>query len=120
MGFIPEYNADKSRRITDYDGAGGVGSMLSQLAHWSSVLTVLATSSPKIMHGCATIAFDVPLRLPRGSDRQIHQAGIEPLMVLRLLSSEHYHRCQSVNSGIRHVGTLSVRKPGLIWQSSKI
>ena len=46
MGFIPEFNANHGQSLLIINGAGGVGSMLSQLARWSG-LTVLATSSPK-------------------------------------------------------------------------
>lgn len=46
FGLIPQANANNNQRLLIINGAGGVGSIMSQLAHWSG-LEVLATSSPK-------------------------------------------------------------------------
>lgn len=45
LGFTPAANANASKRLLVINGAGGVGSILTQLAHWAG-LTVLATASP--------------------------------------------------------------------------
>lgn len=46
FGLIPQANANQSQRLLIINGAGGVGSIMSQLANWSG-LEVLATSSPE-------------------------------------------------------------------------
>lgn len=46
MGFHAEALANQGKRLLIINGAGGVGSMLSQLAHWAG-LTVAATASPQ-------------------------------------------------------------------------
>lgn len=46
MGFIPHYQANQGQHLLIINGAGGVGSTLSQLAAWSG-LQVAATSSPQ-------------------------------------------------------------------------
>jgi NADPH:quinone reductase-like Zn-dependent oxidoreductase len=46
MGFIPAINANAGKTLLVINGAGGVGSMLTQLAHWAG-LTVIATASRK-------------------------------------------------------------------------
>ncbi|EOL44613.1 zinc-binding alcohol dehydrogenase family protein [Enterococcus caccae] len=46
FGLIPQENANQGKTILVINGAGGVGSILTQLAHWAG-LTVYATASPK-------------------------------------------------------------------------
>lgn len=46
FGLIPKAGANKGKVILVINGAGGVGSILSQLAHWLG-MTVYATASPK-------------------------------------------------------------------------
>ncbi|WP_416353816.1 zinc-binding alcohol dehydrogenase family protein [Agrilactobacillus fermenti] len=46
MNFVPQANANNGQRILVINGAGGVGSILTQLAKWSG-LRVYATSSPR-------------------------------------------------------------------------
>jgi NADPH:quinone reductase len=84
MGFIPEYNANKGQQLLIINGAGGVGSMLSQLAHWSG-LTVLATSSPKNHPWLRDHHVDVPLDYHEDLIAQIHQAGIQTVDGIALL-----------------------------------
>ncbi len=121
MGFIPEYNANKGQQLLIINGAGGVGSMLSQLAHWSG-LTVLATSSPKNHPWLRDHHVDVPLDYHEDLIAQIHQAGIQTVDGIALLyHPEPYLAAASQLIGhLAILGALSVRKPGLIWQSSKI
>lgn len=46
FNLLPQEKANQGQSILVINGAGGVGSMLIQLAHWAG-LTVYATSSPK-------------------------------------------------------------------------
>lgn len=46
MGFIPKANANAGQSLLVINGAGGVGSVLCQLARWSG-LEVVATASPR-------------------------------------------------------------------------
>lgn len=46
FGLTPEENANRGKKILVINGAGGVGSILNQLAHWAG-LEVYATASPK-------------------------------------------------------------------------
>lgn len=45
MGFLPQADANLGQRLLVINGAGGVGSILTQLARWSG-LEVIATASP--------------------------------------------------------------------------
>ncbi|WP_461214919.1 alcohol dehydrogenase catalytic domain-containing protein [Lacticaseibacillus sp. GG6-2] len=60
MGFIPHADANAGKTILVINGAGGVGSMLTQLAHWAG-LTVIATASKDHFDWLKQHGTDVPL-----------------------------------------------------------
>ncbi|TLQ51734.1 zinc-binding alcohol dehydrogenase family protein [Lacticaseibacillus casei] len=84
MGFIPEYNANKGQHLLIINGAGGVGSMLSQLARWSG-LNVLATSSPKNHDWLRTHGVATPLDYHKDLVSQVRQAGVQTVDGVALL-----------------------------------
>ncbi|WP_127849108.1 zinc-binding alcohol dehydrogenase family protein [Lacticaseibacillus hulanensis] len=84
MGFIPEAGANEGKTLLVINGAGGVGSMMTQLAKWSG-LKVLATSSPKNFpwlrnHG-------VSCRIDYHDDiaREVHEQGYETIDGIAIL-----------------------------------
>ncbi|WP_424320846.1 zinc-binding alcohol dehydrogenase family protein [Lacticaseibacillus chiayiensis] len=84
MGFTPEYNANKGKHLLIVNGAGGVGSMLSQLAHWSG-LTVLATSSPQNHGWLRDHGVSTPIDYHKDLVAQVHRAGVQTVDGVALL-----------------------------------
>ncbi|MFD1483924.1 alcohol dehydrogenase catalytic domain-containing protein [Lacticaseibacillus baoqingensis] len=60
MGFTPQADANSGQSVLVINGAGGVGSMLTQLAHWAG-LTVYATASPQHFDWLLAHGVDHPL-----------------------------------------------------------
>ncbi len=60
MGFIPHADANRGKTLLVINGAGGVGSMLTQLAHWAG-LTVIATASKPHFDWLREHGVDTPL-----------------------------------------------------------
>ncbi|WP_316496336.1 alcohol dehydrogenase catalytic domain-containing protein, partial [Enterococcus faecium] len=60
FGLIPEENANRGKKILVINGAGGVGSILNQLAHWAG-LEVYATASPKNFEWLKKTGVDYPI-----------------------------------------------------------
>ncbi|MFD1418699.1 zinc-binding alcohol dehydrogenase family protein [Companilactobacillus keshanensis] len=58
--FVSEENANKGKKILIINGAGGVGSIASQLAKWAG-LSVYATSSPKNFSWLKSHGVDHPI-----------------------------------------------------------
>ncbi|MDN6516315.1 MAG: zinc-binding dehydrogenase [Lacticaseibacillus paracasei] len=114
MGFIPEFNANKGQHLLVINGAGGVGSMLCQLARWSG-LTVLATSSPKnhpwlLDHGVAT-----PLDYHQDLIAQVQHAGLQTVDGVALLyQPEPYLAAASqLIRAFGHIGCIVGPQTGL-------
>lgn len=74
MNFVPAAQANKGKTLLIINGAGGVGSMLSQLAHWTG-MTVLATASTRHFDWLARHGVDVPLNYHEDLIAAVHAAG---------------------------------------------
>lgn len=60
FGLIPEEGANKGKKILVINGAGGVGSVLNQLAHWAG-LEIYATASPENFEWLEKLGVDHPV-----------------------------------------------------------
>lgn len=74
MHFTAGADANQGKRLLIINGAGGVGSMLSQLAHWTG-MTVLATASPRHFDWLAQHGVDIPLDYHEDLIGGVHAAG---------------------------------------------
>ena len=75
LHYLPQSNANHGT-ILVINGAGGVGSILTQLAHWLG-LKVLATSSPQNFSWLRQNQTDLPLDYHQDLVAQVHDHGIE-------------------------------------------
>ncbi|MFD1392554.1 zinc-binding alcohol dehydrogenase family protein [Lacticaseibacillus jixianensis] len=108
MHFQPAANANHGQTLLIINGAGGVGSMLSQLAHWSG-LKVIATASPShfdwlYQHGVA-----LPLDYHDDLALAVHQAGYAFVDAVALLyaTEPHLSVAAALVAPFGHVGTLT-------------
>lgn len=77
LQFIPEAGANSGRSILIIGGAGGVGSIATQLAHWAG-LTVFSTASrPETADWCKSLGADVVLNHRKGIAEELKVAGTD-------------------------------------------
>lgn len=84
MHFVPKGNQNQNKTLLIINGSGGVGSVLSQLAHWAG-LTVLATSSPANFEWLKPHGVDHPLDYHDDLLEQIHYLGYQQLDAIAIL-----------------------------------
>ncbi|MGM0219523.1 zinc-binding alcohol dehydrogenase family protein [Enterococcus sp. AZ126] len=76
FGLIPKEKANQGKTILVINGAGGVGSILNQLAHWAG-LTVYATASPKNFDWLKKIGVDHPIDYHENLKHNIMKTGTQ-------------------------------------------
>jgi len=77
LGFVPEAGANSGKNILIIGGAGGVGSIAIQLAHWAG-LKVFATASRKeTVQWCKDLGADVILNHRNNLFEELRATGAE-------------------------------------------
>jgi zinc-binding alcohol dehydrogenase family protein len=61
LGFVPEAGANSGKRILIIGGAGGVGSIAIQLAHWAGLNVFATASRPETVDWCRNLGADTIL-----------------------------------------------------------
>jgi len=114
MGFIPEENANAGQSLLVINGAGGVGSVLTQLAAWSG-LTVLATASPKNHEWLSDHGVTTAIDYHDDLVASVHAAGFEQVDGIAILfSPEPYSLAAgSLIKPFGHVGTIVGPTPNI-------
>nr|WP_225353547.1 zinc-binding alcohol dehydrogenase family protein [Lacticaseibacillus thailandensis] len=107
MGFTPAAGANAGQTLLIINGAGGVGSIMSQLAHWSG-LTVIATASPSHFEWLAQHHVDVPIDYHDNLIASVQQAGYSQVNGVAILhQTEPYIVAASkLVAPLGHVGAL--------------
>lgn len=82
--LIPKESANKGKKILVINGAGGVGSILTQLAKWSG-LEVVATASPKNFQWLKENGVDHPIDYHQELKPQLEKVGISTVDVVAVL-----------------------------------
>jgi len=76
LGFIAKRGANAGRDVLIIGGAGGVGSMAIQLAHWSGVRVLATASRPESAAWCHAHGAEVVLDHGRDMPAQLAQASL--------------------------------------------
>lgn len=77
LGFIPEQGANPGKSVLIIGGAGGVGSIAIQLAHWAG-LTVYATASrPETVEWCKKLGADTILNHRNNLHEELRASGAD-------------------------------------------
>lgn len=107
MHFVPKGNQNQNKTLLIINGSGGVGSVLSQLAHWAG-LTVLATSSPANFDWLKRHGVDHPLDYHDDLLEQIHYLGYQQLDAIAILyAPEAYFEVASdLVKPFGHIGSI--------------
>lgn len=107
MGFVPGRGANRGQKLLIINGAGGVGSVLAQLARWTG-LTVFATASPKHHEWLRAHGVQHPLDYHDDIALQLRQLGADQLAGIAILyAPEPYMALASqFVAPFGHIGTI--------------
>jgi len=84
FNIVPQKDATKEKSILVINGAGGVGSVLNQLAKWTG-LEVFATSNPKNFEWLRKVGVDHPLDYHQDLKAQLREIGTETFDYIAVL-----------------------------------
>jgi zinc-binding alcohol dehydrogenase family protein len=84
MGFTAAANANAGKTLLVINGAGGVGSIMTQLAKWSG-LTVIATASPKNFPWLRARGVDCRIDYHEDIAKELHEQGYEEIDGIAIL-----------------------------------
>ncbi|MGK4184841.1 zinc-binding alcohol dehydrogenase family protein [Pediococcus pentosaceus] len=104
FGLIPEEGANKGKKILVINGAGGVGSVLNQLAHWAG-LEIYATASPENFEWLEKLGVDHPIDY---HDDLKDELGVQKVDYIAVLFDiTHYlGQIKHMINPFSHVGTI--------------
>ncbi|WP_265459943.1 zinc-binding alcohol dehydrogenase family protein [Enterococcus sp. HY326] len=111
--LIPKENANKGKRILVINGAGGVGSILNQLAHWAG-LEIYATASPKNFDWLKKLGVDHPIDYHEDLNHSFRQLNVEQVEYMAVLFDINLYleQIKHLIKPFGHVGTIvGVTKP---------
>lgn len=107
FGLIPEKDANKGKSILVVNGAGGVGSVLNQLAHWAG-LEIFATASPKNFEWLKKIGVDHPIDYHDDLGHSFRELGVEQVNYIAVLFdiTRYMDQIKHLIKPFGHVGTI--------------
>lgn len=107
FGLIPEKNANQGQSILVINGAGGVGSIVNQLAHWAG-LTVFSTASPKNFSWLKKMKVDVPLDYHLSLSETLRQQQVTGIDYFAALHDcvPYFEDISKVIRPFGHLGTI--------------
>lgn len=107
FGLIPEEGANKGKKILVINGAGGVGSILNQLAHWAG-LEIYATASPKNFEWLEKLGVDHPIDYHDDLKAKMRELGVQEVEYIAVLFNiTHYlDQIKHMIKPFGHVGTI--------------
>lgn len=107
FALIPKENANQGKTILVINGAGGVGSILNQLAHWSG-MTVYATASPKNFDWLKENGVDYPLDYHQDLKKNLEKLGVKNVDYIAVLFNikPYFEVIAELINPFGHVGTI--------------
>jgi NADPH2:quinone reductase len=107
FGLIPSANANQGKKLLVINGAGGVGSILTQMAHWTG-LEVIATASEKnfpwLIQNKVTHPIDYHIKIKQ-SLKKIGIKAVDYIAVLYDIT-QYFDQIQELIQPFGHVGTI--------------
>ncbi|WP_207696033.1 hypothetical protein DOK67_0000607 [Enterococcus sp. DIV0212c] len=105
--LIPKENANQGKSILVINGAGGVGSILTQLAHWAG-LTVYATASPANFDWLKENGVDHPIDYHENIKDSLENLGVTTVDYAAVLFniSSYFERVAELIHPFGHIGTI--------------
>lgn len=105
--LTPEKNAHRGKSLLIINGAGGVGSVMTQLAKWLG-LTVIATASPKKFDWLKENGTDYPLDYKQGITSGLKKIGIDKVDYIAVLHNitPYFEELTQIIQPFGHIGTI--------------
>lgn len=124
FGLIPEENANRGKKILVINGAGGVGSIFNQLAHWAG-LEVYATASPKNFEWLKKTGVDYSIDYHQDLSKSFRELGIDQVEYVAVLFdiTRYFDQIKHLVRPFGHVGTIVGIKEPLdigVWKNQSI
>ncbi|MFC1764911.1 zinc-binding alcohol dehydrogenase family protein [Planctomycetota bacterium] len=77
LDFVPKANANVEKSILIIGGAGGVGSIAIQLAHWAGLKVFATASKPETVEWCKNLGADVILNHRNSLSEELEATGAD-------------------------------------------
>ena len=77
LGFVPKAGANAGKSILIIGGAGGVGSIAIQLAHWAGLKVFATASRPETVEWCKNLGADTILNHRNNLHEELKGAGAD-------------------------------------------
>ena len=77
LGFVPQAGANAGKSILIIGGAGGVGSIAIQLAHWAGLKVLATASRPQTVEWCQNLGADTTLNHRKSLFEELQAAGTD-------------------------------------------
>lgn len=103
--FCPEAGANKGRSILIVGGAGGVGSIATQLAAWAGVRVIATASRQDTIDWCKNLGADVTINHRNNIAEELGNAGVESVDAILCTTNMEDH-WQPMADAIRPQGRI--------------
>lgn len=112
LGFIAEAGANSGKSVMIIGGAGGVGSVAIQLAHWAGLKVFATASRPETVEWCRKLGADVTLNHSNPLDEELKATGTDGVYAIFCTTRTERH-WQAMAECIRpQGGILIIDDPG--------
>lgn len=91
LHLIPEANAEYGKTLLIINGAGGVGSILIQLAKWIGMTVIASASRPETIAQVKAMGADFVVNHRENYVDQVHDLGFDYVPYIILLHSTERH-----------------------------
>ncbi|MBO0449300.1 zinc-binding alcohol dehydrogenase family protein [Enterococcus sp. MJM12] len=124
FGLVAEKNANEGKKILIINSAGGVGSIMSQLAHWAG-LSVYGTSSPHNFEWLRYNQVDYPIDYHGDLEQNLQATGTNKFDYIAVLYAitPYFEAVSSLIAPLGHVGTIVEVKealPLVAWKNLSV
>jgi zinc-binding alcohol dehydrogenase family protein len=105
LGFVPEAGANAGKSILIIGGAGGVGSIAIQLAHWAGLKVLATASRPETIDWCRNLGADTILNHRNDLHEELKATGSDSVDAIFCTTQMERH-WQAMAEGIRPQGRI--------------
>ncbi|MHA3067211.1 zinc-binding alcohol dehydrogenase family protein [Lacticaseibacillus saniviri] len=108
LHLIPEANAEYGKTLLIINGAGGVGSILIQLAKWIGMTVIASASRPETIAQVKAMGADFVVNHRENYVDQVHDLGFDyvPYIILLHSTERHFDRAAELIAPFGHIASI--------------